>query len=262
VALFKSIPAWTIILVLVLVRPLPAQLPRTKPDFHDLARTVTAASIPAPLPLTQFGALSATLFPTVIRAEGEESDPVILPFLGLQWWLSPNLALLGGLGSGQFLKQLVLLRRVGLRYLPEAFSLGEAIPGSGQFLKQLVLLRRVGLRYLPEALSLGEAIPEFIFVQGQVDGLAAYTLKWNELQWVYNLEMGTWNFSAGLAVLSYSIFPDADYRDETVGGKLKSNLKALILASTWKIVPVCHLAGRVIVHPKFISGGAQLSLAI
>ncbi len=230
-ALFKSIPTWTIILVLVQVRPLAAQLPRTKPDFLDLARTITAASIPAPLPLTQFGVLSATLFPTAIRAEGKGSDLVILPFVGLQWWWSPNLALLGGLGSGQFLKQ-------------------------------LVLLRRVGLRYLPEALALGAAIPEFIFVQGRVDGLAAYTLKWNELQWVYNLEMGAWNFSGGLAVLNYSIFPDADYRDETVGGKLKSNLKALILASTWKIVPTCHLAGRVIVHPEFISGGAQLSLAI
>ncbi len=230
-ALFKSIPTWTIILVLVQVQPLPAQPPRTKPDFLDLASTVTAASIPAPLPLTQFGALSATLFPTAIRAEGKGSDLVILPFLELQWWLSPNLALLGGLGSGQFLKQ-------------------------------LVLLRRVGLRYLPEALALGAAIPEFIFVQGRVDGLAAYTLKWSELQWVYNLEMGNWNFSGGLAVLSYSIFPDPGYRAEDVGGKLKSSINTLILASTWKIVPACHLAGRVIVHPKFISGGAQLSLAI
>lgn len=230
-ALFKPLPAWIIILVLAPVRPLPAQLPRTKPDFLDLARTVTAASIPAPLPLTQFGALSATLFPAAIRAEGKDSDLVILPFLGLQWWLSPNLALLGGLGSGQFLKQ-------------------------------LVLMRQVGLRYLPETLAVGAAIPEVIFVQGRVDGLAAYTLKWTELQWVYNLEMGTWNFSAGLVVLSSSIFPDADYRDETVGGKLKSSLNALILGATWKIVPTCHLAGRVIMHPKFISGGAQLSLAI
>ena len=230
-ALFKPTPIGTINLVLVLLYPLPAQSPRTKTDFLDLASTVTAACIPAPLPLTQFGALSATLFPTVIRAEGQESDPVILPFLGLQWWLSPNLALLGG-------------------------------QGSGQFLKQLVLLRRVGLRYLPEALSFGGAIPEFIFVQGRVDGLAAYTLKWRELQWVYNLDMESWNFSGGLAVLSYSIFPDPEYRDEMVGGKLKSSVKTLILAATWKVVPNCRLAGRIIIHPRFISGGAQLSLAI
>ncbi len=230
-ALFKSIPAWAIILVLVPVQPLPAQLPLTKPDLIDLARTVTAACIPAPPPLTQFGALSATLFPTAVRSESIESDLVVLPFLGLQWWLSPNLALLGGLGSGQFRKQ-------------------------------LVLLRRVGLHYLPEALTLGPAVPEFIFVQGRVDGLAAYTLKWNELQWVYNLDTETWNFGGGLAVISYSIFPDPEFRDEQVGSRLKSNSQVLILASTWKMLPNCHLAGRVIVHPKFISGGVQLSLAI
>ncbi|MCH7938737.1 MAG: hypothetical protein IID13_03205 [Candidatus Marinimicrobia bacterium] len=230
-ALFKSLPAWAIILVMAPVKPLPALAPPTDLDFLDLARTVTAASIPAPLPLTQFGPLSATLFPTVIRAEGEESDLVILPFLGLQWWLSPNLALLGGLGSGHFQEQ-------------------------------LLLLRRIGLRYLPEALIIGAAIPEFILVQGRIDGLAAYILKWNELQWIYNLDMGIWNISGGLAVLSYSMFPNAEFQVDKVGGKLKASLNTLILAATWKIGPTFHLAGRVIVHPKFISGGAQLSLAI
>ncbi len=47
-----------------------------------------------------------------------------------------------------------------------------------------------------------------------------------------------------------------------VGGKLKSSITTLILAATWKVVPKCHLAGRIIAHPEFISVGAQLSLAI
>ncbi|MCH8024319.1 MAG: hypothetical protein IIB43_06390, partial [Candidatus Marinimicrobia bacterium] len=56
-ALFKSLPAWAIILVMAPVKPLPAQPPQTESDFLDLALKVTAATIPAPLPLTQFGPL-------------------------------------------------------------------------------------------------------------------------------------------------------------------------------------------------------------
>ena len=192
------------------------------------------AAIPAPLPLTSFGPLSATLFPMLYRPEGKGSDNpelFLLPIVEMQWWLSPNLSIHGGFGSGLFVKQLPTLRRLGLRYLP-------------------------GL------LAFESGTPEFSLAQGRIDGLAPYTLKWNELLWNYTYKFKTVEITGGIAWLYTTIFPAEAHRTDEVSGKLEVNTKAYNLAASWQLWPGYRLAGRLVFNPEMVSAGAQLSVAI
>ncbi len=221
-------------LLTALLTGLWAQTPRPKSYFVDLAAEGAAAAIPAPLPLTPFGPLSVTLFPMMFKPEGEGSDNpelLLLPVVEMQWWLSPNLAIHGGLGSALFAEQ-----------LPS--------------------LRRLGIRYLPELLASESGTPEFALAQGRIDGLAPYTLKWNELLWTYTYNLGAADISGGFAWLYISIFPDKAHRADEVSGKVEVATRAYSLAASWRVWPGIRLAGRLIINPEIVSAGVQLSLAI
>lgn len=218
----------------VLLTGLWAQTPRPKSDFVNLGAEGALAAIPAPLPLTPFGPLSVTLFPMIFRPEGRGSDNpelLLLPIVELQWWLSPNLSIHGGLGSGVFAEQ-----------LPS--------------------LRRLGIRYLPELLAFDSGTPEFALAQGRIDGMAGYTLKWNELLWTYTYNLGAVDISGGFAWLYITVFPDKAYRADEVSGRLEVTTRAYTLAAAWRVWRHYRLAGRLILNSEMVSAGVQLSLAI
>ncbi|MEE9466564.1 MAG: hypothetical protein V3W14_13430 [Candidatus Neomarinimicrobiota bacterium] len=233
-ALFRGSLTGALLLVTAMLTGLWAQTPRPKSDFNDLGAKGAVAAVPASLPLTSFGPLSATLFPMMYRPEGKGSDNpelLVLPIVEMQWWLSPNLAIHGGFGSGRFAEQ-----------LPS--------------------VRRLGFRYLPEFLAFKSGTPEFALAQGRIDGLAAYTLKWNEVLWNYTYNWGAVDISGGLAWLYITVFPDEAHRADVVSGRLEVTTRAYTLAASWRVWRSYRLGGRLILNPEMVSAGAQLSLAI
>ncbi|MEE9161738.1 MAG: hypothetical protein V3U35_02105 [Candidatus Neomarinimicrobiota bacterium] len=206
-----------------------AQQDLTVEDFTSLARSVSMEATAANLPRGDFSLVSFTFQPVLYKPSG--SGTRILPTVRLQWWVSPNLALLGGLGG--------------------------ALAGS-----EVVQLTHVGFRYLPEAAALGPFSPEFLFVQQRLDGLREYTLKWNHFQWGYGIRSGPWNGTASVALMYPRSFPDPIDSGSDVPGKVTVSATALILSAGYDVLWGVRLAGRLVWHPQVTSAGAQVSLAL
>ncbi len=209
---------------------LPAQPPWDQSDFENFSRDVSVATTPAPLPSAEFALSSFSLFPAVYRPDGDTQR--ILPIISLQWWVSPNLAFLGALGSG----------------------IAD---------RQVVQYQRIGFEFLPGIMGIGPLNPAIAFVQGRIDGLPAYTLKWNEMRWGYTARLEPWHAGVAVLFLFQHIFPKAEASAPDVLGKISLTSRALALMAGYDLVPWLRLSLRaIIVNTDLFSGGAQLSLAI
>ncbi len=207
---------------------LQAQAVSDSTAFAAYARDVSIATTPSSLPMSRFGPITATLFPAVYRPDGGTLQ--ILPIISLQWWVSPNLAFLGALGGG----------------------IAD---------RQVVQYQRIGIKFLPGFMKYGPLIPEMAFVQGRIDGLSAYTLKWNEMRWGYTARLEPWHAGVAVLFLFQHIFPKGEAPD--VPRKISLTSRALALMAGYDLVPWIRLSLRAImVNPDLFSGGAQLSLAI
>lgn len=209
---------------------LPAQPLWDQSDFENFSRDVSVATTPAPLPSAEFAPSSFSLFPAVYRPDGDTQR--ILPIISLQWWVSPNLAFLGALGSG----------------------IAD---------RQVVQYQRIGFEFLPGIMGIGPLNPAIAFVQGRIDGLPAYTLKWNEMRWGYTARLEPWHAGVAVLFLFQHIFPKAEASAPDVPRKISLTSRALALMAGYDLVPWLRLSLRaIIVNPDLFSGGVQLSLAI
>ncbi len=230
------------LMVLVIGAPLIARSPGLILDrsyFLSFAEKVSAAMIPAPLPRGEFAPVTATFYPVAYRPHAG-SGLQILPVIGLQWWVSPNLAVVGGLGSG--LTPDTLIR--------------------GLMGQQVVQLLRIGLRYLPGSFTLGPLTPEITFVQNRIEGLPEYGLKWNEVSWAYGAKIGSVNVAGALVLMFQSVFPWSEVKAAGVSGKLEATTRLFLLSADYDVFRWLRLSVQAKVNPDFITGGVQLSLAI
>ncbi|MBA7649876.1 MAG: hypothetical protein GH143_07905 [Calditrichaeota bacterium] len=220
--------------------PLMADPPEPVKDrsyFLSSAAQVSAAMIPAPLPRGEFALITATFYPVAYRPHAG-SGLQLMPAVGLQWWVSPNLAIVGGLGSG------LTPQNAGL---------------TGQ---QVVQMLRIGLRYLPESLTLGPFMPEITFVQNGIEGLPDYRLTWNEASWAYDAKFGSVNIACALVFVYQRVFPRSTAKAPDVPGKLEATTRILALSAGCDLFRWLRVSVQAKVSPGFITGGVQLSLAI
>ena len=201
------------------------------------AARVSAAMIPAPFPRGEFAPLTATFYPAVYYPH-TDSGLRLLPVIGFQWWVSPNLAIVGGLGSG---------------LIPQDAGL------TGQ---QVVQLSRVGLKYLPESLALGPFRPEITLARNGIEGLPDYRLTWNEASWVYSARFGSVNIACALLFLYQSIFPRSEAEALDVPGKLEATTRMLALSAGYDLFRGLRLSVQAKVGSGLVTGGIQLSLAV
>ena len=213
--------------------PLMADPPEPVKDrsyFLSSAAQVSAAMIPAPLPEGEFAPIAVAFYPAVYRPHAY-SGLQLLPVVELQWWVSPNLAVVGGLGSGLTVRQ-------------------------------VVQLLRIGLRYRPESLTLGPFIPEITFVQNRIEGLPDYRLTWNEASWAYGVKFGPVNIACALVLVYQSVFPRSAAKASDVPGKLEATTRVLALSAGYDLLRWLRVSVQAKVNPGFITGGIQLSLGI
>lgn len=199
--------------------------------FRDCARRVSLEATSAALPRGEFAPTTLTLSPVLYHPHSS-SSPKLFPTVLLQRWVSPNLALAGGLGYGMTRQR-------------------------------ITLLQNIGFRYLPAALAWGPFTPEIRFAKFRIEGLPEYTLKWQHLQWAYQASFGAWNVDAGISILSERIFPKESERNApNVPGKLEVSTKCFTLTVGYDVFSWLRLSARMVAHPQFFTGGAQLSVAI
>ena len=199
-------------------------------DFLADAEKTSAATIPAPLPGVEFAHITATLYPVIYRTN-TDSNLQILPVVNLQWWVSPNLSLVGGLGWGLNNRSIV------------------------QFI-------RIGFRYLPESLELGRWTPEITLIRSRVEGLPDYEIKWNELGCTYHTQWGSLKAAAGILYTFQAIFPRSGSKSPEVPGKLEANTRMFLLSIGYNPLPWLVLSAQAKMNPGFITAGGQVSIAI
>lgn len=213
----------------ILVVPAVAQnTPGADAPMHR-AQQVATQLLLGPLPRSEFSPTSVTIY--LARYQPGEKKKYVLPMFDLQWWVSPNLAIAGGLGSGL----------------------------AGQ---QIIQPLRIGLRYLPASLTLGPLTPEITFVQNRIEGLPEYGLKWNEVSWVYSAKIGFMNVAGALVLLFQSVFPRSTAKGPDVPEKLEATTRILALSAGYDLFRWLRLSAQVKANPNFVTMGAQLSLAI
>ncbi len=218
---------------------LAVSLSASSPDSVLLssATRVSAAMIPAPFPRREFAPVTATFYPVAYRPHAG-SDLQFMPAVGLQWWVSPNLAIVSGLGGG---------------LVPQDAGL------TGQ---QAVQLLRIGLRYLPESLALGPFSPEITLVKNGIEGLPDYRLTWNEASWAYGARFGSVNITCALVFVYQSVFPGSAAEASDVPDKLEATTRMLALSAGYDLFRRLKVSVQAKVGPGLITGGVQLSLAI
>lgn len=199
-------------------------------DFLSDAEKTSAAMIPAPLPGVGFAHIAATMYPVIYRPNAD-SDLQILPAVNLQWWVSPNLSLVGGLGSG-------LNNR------------------------SIVQLMRIGFTYLPESIAIGRWYPEITLIRSRVEGLPDYELKWNEVGCTYCTQWGSVKAAGGVLFTFQVIFPRSGSKAPEVPGKLEANTRMLLLSIGYDPFPWLVLSAQAKMNPDFITAGGQISIAI
>jgi len=198
----------------------------------------------APFPRGEFSPIAITIYPAWYRPG--DRGKYMLPLVGLQWWVSPNLALLGGIAHG----------------------------ASDKYIVQYV---RVGLRYLLASLGIGPFTPEFYVTQNKVTGLnpsvdqggldeqgnKAYDTRWNEIGWCYAGRLGGIHWSGSVLHIDQRTFVKS-------GGRLDLSYYLFSLSTGYDIFPWLRCSARLVLHSplayhtgqSIIRGGVQLSLAI
>jgi len=215
--------------VSLLLTALSAQSAWQRTDFETWARKGAVAAMTASLPRGEFSPFSMTLLPVIV---GQKNGPTrVFPYLGLQWWVSPNLAFTGGMTQS---------------VLDEGIAHTQVI----------------GLRLLSNLLAAGPFTPELSFSQGRMDGLAAYTSKWNLTRWAYDGRIGPWNLAVALVLFHQKVFPHPALAAAGVPGRFTLRTTGLALSGGYDLRRWLRISGKLFFHAQAISGGAQLSLAI
>lgn len=194
--------------IVLVIMPLAAQTGISESEYTSLARRISARFADPYLPRSEFSTITATLDPGIYRTREREIG--LLPVWTSQWWVSPNLALYGGLGAG--INQ-------------------EAI----------IQIRAIGLRFLPGILELGRFVPELTFSQHRIEGDRDYTLKWNELRLFYALHAAKQSYAVGLMLQYPRMFPSSASRAPGVPSRLELNQRALAITASHEILPWLQL---------------------
>lgn len=192
-------------------------------------------------------------YPALYQPVGRET--YILPIVGLQYWASSNLSLLGGIGSSIADGNVVQFSCLGLRYFPATMPLGSFMP---EFF--LIQNRIEGLSLLidhPLVDSLGHT------VEVPDDHKARYDSKWNQFGWGYQGQIK--KFSLTIAVLLI-------YQKTFTGnaGRLTGKTQLLSFTLNRNIFRKLHVSLHAKLGPlvksdlsePINSGGIQVSLPI
>lgn len=228
-------------------------------DFPDLVlSTETALEMAADL---TFGSLpreansqvDLVFYPALYQPVGDQR--YLLPIVGLQYWVSSNLTLLGGVGGSIADGNVVQFSRIGFRYFPATMNLGPFMPEI--FMSQN---RVEGLSLLIDR-TLKDSLGNEIDVPKEYD--TRYDSKWNEFGLGYQGRIK--NFSLALAaILIYQrtftgnagkLTDKTHLLSFTIGRNVYKNLQLAIHA---KIGPLTTLD----LSESIYAGGIQLYLPI
>ncbi|MFC1620390.1 hypothetical protein ACFL45_10650 [Candidatus Neomarinimicrobiota bacterium] len=194
-----------------------------------------------------------TFYPALYQPVGQER--YLLPIVGLQYWVSPNLSLLGGIGGGIADGNVVQFSHIGLRYFPATLPLGSFMP------EILITQNRIeGLSLLIDQFlkdSLGNEIEDPENYETRYDS------KWNEFGWGYQGRISKFSLSVAVILI---------YQRTFTGNAVKLTGKAQLLSFTLgrdifkKVQLSIHariglLASMGLSEPIH-GGGIQLSLPI
>jgi hypothetical protein len=224
--------------VLIILVPLAAQTDISEKEYTSLAMRLSAGFADPHLPRSEFSTITATLNPGIYRSANQ--DIRIVPGLVFQWWVSPNLALYGGLGSG--------------------------ISN-----KAIAQLQGIGFRFLPGSLNLGRFTPELAFSQHRIEGDRDYTLKWNEFRLLYALHMARQSYAVGIMLQYPRMFPSSASRAPGVPSKLEISQRSMTISVGYEILPWLQLAMKLelsqssfrrIIDSAIITGSLLVSVAI
>lgn len=148
------------------------------------------------LPKETNSPVGLAFYPALYQPVGKER--YLLPLVGLQYWVSSNLSLLGGIGGGIADGNIVQFSRIGLRYFPATLSLGSFEP------EIFITQNRVeGLSLLIDQFmrdSLGNVIetPE--------DYDTRYDSKWNEFGWGYQSQINKYSLTVAVILIYQRTF--------------------------------------------------------
>ena len=193
------------------------------------------------------------IYPALYQPIGKET--YLLPIVGLQYWASANLSLLGSIGSSIADGNVVQFSCIGLRYFPATLPLGSFTP---EFF--LIQNRIEGLSLLidhPMVDSLGSA------VEVPDDYNARYDSKWNQFGWGYQGQIRKYSLTIAVLLVYQKIFTGN-------AGKLNAKTQLLSFTLNRDIFRKLHISLHAKVGPltrrdlsePIFSGGIQVSLPI
>lgn len=211
--------AFAVALSFCLARNISAQVDSTNQVKSAVAR-IAAVSVTAPFPMGEDSPFSASI--TIMPYETMSSESDFMPLIGMQWWVSPNLALMN-------------------------------TSGLDKHQNNYVRLQRVGLRYLPASMAIREARPEVLLVQGTIKGLPEYTARWNEFQWRYALAGDKWGATVGLFHLSQIIIPTPEWSAGHVSDRLEGSTNGILAAGRYVVMEWLQLNLRLVATSDLVS---------
>lgn len=159
------------------------------------------------------------------------SDRDFMPLIGMQWWVSPNLAL-------------------------------TYTSGLDKHQNNFVRLQRGGLRYLPASMVILGARPEILLVQGIIKGLPEYAARWNEFQWRYAMIHDKWGATVGYIHLSQIILPSVEWRAGNVADRLEGSTNGLLASGRYAVMEWLQLNLRLVATSNLLSLTFQINAVL
>ncbi|MFC1484631.1 hypothetical protein ACFL6Q_06255 [Candidatus Neomarinimicrobiota bacterium] len=205
------------------------------------------------LPKTTNSPADLAFYPALYQPVGKERH--LLPLVGLQYWVSPNLSLLGGIGGGIAGGNVVQFSRIGLRYFPATLPLGSFMP------EIFITQNRIeGLSLLIDQFlrdSLGNEIEDSENYETRYDS------KWNEFGWGYQGQISKYSLSVAIILVYQRTFTGntgkltgkTQLLSFTLGRDIFKKVQLSIHA---RIGPLASMGLSEPIH----GGGIQLSLPI
>jgi hypothetical protein len=182
-------------------------------------------------------------------------DRYLLPLVGLQYRVSPNLSLLGGVGGGIADGNVVQFTRIGLRYFTATLPLGPFKPEIFITQNRIEGLSLLIDQFLKD--SLGNEIEDPENYETRYDS------KWNEFGWGYQGQINKYSLSVAVILIYQRTFTGN-------AGKLTGKTQLLSFALGRDIFKKVQLSIHARVGPlastglsaPIHGGGIQLSLPI
>ncbi len=219
---------FAIVLSFCLAQNISAQVDSTH-DIKSSVANMAAVSVTAPFPYGADSPFSASITLMPYKSMTSESD--VMPLIGMQWWVSPNLALTN-------------------------------TTGLDKHQNNFVRLQRVGLRFLPASLAIGGAKPEVLLVQGKIKGLPEYTARWNEFQWRYAMVHDKWGATVGFIHLSQIILPSPEWRAGNVADRLEGSTNGILASGRYAVMEWLQLNVRLVATSNLLSVTFQIDAVL